>query len=327
MFSGQLRLGLVAPLLLLSSSAGFAALGGPVVGFERVQMVDGTEVGIWYPAAGSAETQRIGLYEHTVVRGAEVQGEALPLVVMSHGTGGHFTGHLDTASALAGAGFVVAALTHPGDNWRDSSGATQVERRPKDLSALITFMLGSWPSHAKINAKNVGAFGFSAGGFTVLTVAGAQPDLSRIAPHCAANPQFFDCAMISRQPQTGPRLWAHQKDARIKAISVAAPALGFTFTPRGLGPLSIPVQLWRAAADRVLPAPHYADAVKAALPTPAEYHDVPGAGHFDFLAPCADRNLNPQVCDSAADFDRAAFHQRFNANVVRFFVWHLGGLN
>ena len=35
---------------------------------------------------------------------------SLPLVVMSHGTGGSFLGHFDTAMALADAGFVVVAM-------------------------------------------------------------------------------------------------------------------------------------------------------------------------------------------------------------------------
>ena len=44
-----------------------------------------------------------------------VTGEKLPLIVMSHGRRGWFGGHHDTAAALADAGFVVAALNHPGD--------------------------------------------------------------------------------------------------------------------------------------------------------------------------------------------------------------------
>ena len=308
-----------ALLLILASAVGAAAVER-VVGFERGQLADGTEIGIWYPASGIAETRRIGLYEHIVSDNGEIRGEALPLVVMSHGSGGHFSGHLDTAVALAEAGFVVAALTHPGDNWRDNSMATMVERRPKSLSALVTFMLSAWTSRAKIDAERIGAFGFSSGGFAVLAAAGARPDLSRIARHCEVNPSFFDCAMVRRQTQTDQGPWTYRKDIRIKAISIAAPALGFTFTPAGLAPVTVPVQLWRATDDSVLPAPNYADAVKAALPSRPEYHDVAGAGHFDFLAPCADRGLNPQICNSAAGFDRAAFHRQFNENIVRFFV-------
>jgi predicted dienelactone hydrolase len=43
-------------------------------------------------------------------------------VVISHGNGGDDLTHIDTAMALANAGYVVAALTHTGDNPRDQSG-------------------------------------------------------------------------------------------------------------------------------------------------------------------------------------------------------------
>ena len=42
--------------------------------------------------------------------------DKLPLIVISHGQDGWFGGHHDTAEALADAGFVVAAINHPGDN-------------------------------------------------------------------------------------------------------------------------------------------------------------------------------------------------------------------
>jgi predicted dienelactone hydrolase len=66
-----------------------------------------------------------------VAAGAPIVGEHLPLIVMSHGNGGFFGGHADTAQALAQAGFVVAALTHPGDNYKDQSRATAMADRPR----------------------------------------------------------------------------------------------------------------------------------------------------------------------------------------------------
>ena len=312
---------IAAPMTVFSVSNVNAK--GTEVGFEQRQMDDGTKVGIWYPASGSAQRKRLGLYEQDVVPDAAVLGARHGLVVISHGSGGHFAGHLDTAIALARAGFIVAALTHSGDNWQDRSKATQLERRPQDLSAVVTYMLDVWPSHTRIDVKKIGAFGFSAGGFTVLAAVGARPDFTTIAPHCTAHPAFFDCTLMRQNPQNERPLWTDKKDARIKAIVVAAPALGFTFTKAALAPVTLPVQLWRAANDQVLPAPLYADAVKAALPKPPEYYDVAGAGHFDFLAPCVDPKQNPQICSSDAAFDRAAFHTLFNQNIVRFFRRHL----
>jgi predicted dienelactone hydrolase len=236
---------------------------------------------------------------------------------MSHGTGGSFAGHYDTAIALAQAGFVVAALTHPGDNYRDQSRATDMQARPVALSHLIGFMLGAWHEHAAIDPARVGAFGFSSGGFTVLAAAGGRPDLARMTAHCAAHPGFFDCGLVKAHPAAAAA-WQDTKDARIKAIVVAAPALGFAFGAAGLRDVDMPVQLWRADDDHILPAPYYADAVRAALPHAPEFHTVAGAGHFDFLAPCAAGSAALPICASAAGFDRVAFHRDFNAAVVRF---------
>jgi predicted dienelactone hydrolase len=320
----SLRLALRGLLACLSIIVPVAAAPAAEVGFQQSHMADGTEIGVWYPAAGTAQRQRVGLYEQEVVPDAAPVGERLALVVMSHGTGGHFAGHFDTAIALARAGFIVAALTHPGDNWQDNSGATQIERRPRALSALITYMLESWPSHASIDPQRIGAFGFSAGGFTVLAAAGGRPDLTRLAGHCADHPGFFDCALLKDKPPGPIQAWPDVRDPRIKAIVVAAPALGFTFGKDGLSAVSVPVQLWRAGDDRILPAPFYADAVKTALPRPPEFQDVPGAGHFDFLAPCGNEKTVPQICTSNPGFDRAAFHIHFDREVLRFFAHYLG---
>ena len=107
----------------------------------------------------------------------------------------------------------------------------------------------------------------------------------------------------------------------IKAAVVAAPALGYTFGREGLKDITVPIQLWRAADDHILPNPDYAEAVRIALPSPPEYHVVENADHFDFLAPCTDllRQFAPAICVSRPGFDRTAFHQTFNDEVVRFF--------
>jgi predicted dienelactone hydrolase len=112
--------------------------------------------------------------------------------------------------------------------------------------------------------------------------------------------------------------WPVQPDPRIRALVVAAPALGFTFGKAGLSSVTIPVQLWRADEDEILPVPDYADAVRKALPRAPEFHAVPSAGHFDFLMPCTSTAIAPEICRSRPGFDRAAFHRDFNARVVRF---------
>jgi predicted dienelactone hydrolase len=52
---------------------------------------------------------------------------------------------------------------------------------------LIDYMLASWQHHEALDPFRVGMFGFSAGGFTALVAIGGTPDMSTVAPHCAAH--------------------------------------------------------------------------------------------------------------------------------------------
>jgi predicted dienelactone hydrolase len=61
-------------------------------GFQRVTVPDPgdqpLEVGIWYPSDAPASSQPLGSFRQTVAVDGPVAGSRLPLVVISHGTGG-----------------------------------------------------------------------------------------------------------------------------------------------------------------------------------------------------------------------------------------------
>ncbi len=184
-------------------------------------------------------------------------------------------------------------------------------------------MLGTWQGRDRIDPQRVGAFGFSAGGFTVLTAIGARPDLRTIATHCRESPEFA-CDLLRQanspllRPETSSVAGAFLPDARIKAAVIAAPGLAFTFAPDGLSNVRVPVQLWSADQDANVPYASNARLVREALGPRAEFHSVPGAGHFSFLAPCG-LLRPPGVCADPGNFDRKAFHASMNASVVAFF--------
>jgi predicted dienelactone hydrolase len=314
--------------LLAIGWAGFAHAA--TVGFETLSVAapgdKPLQVAVWYPSDAPEAPAPLALGEQTVARNAPIAGRNHPLIVISHGTGGSNSDHFDTAQALARAGFVVAAVSHTGDTHDDRSRALRISERPGHLVRLIDYMTGTWRGRGALDARRIGAFGFSSGGFTVLAAIGGEPDLALLAPHCREHPDYFDCRLgksTGSVAPTVPEPVAH--DPRIRAAVVAAPALGFTFAPTGLSRVTIPVQLWRAGEDTVLPHPLYAEAVRGALPTPPEYHVVPGADHFDFLPPCsaALAKAAAVICGHGT-FDRAAFHAAFNAEIVRFFRKTLG---
>jgi predicted dienelactone hydrolase len=279
-------------------------------------------VGVWYPSQAAGKPVSLGPTTMTVAFNAPLNGKALPMVVISHGTGGSFLGHFDTAIALADAGFVVVAMNHTGDNYADQSRSVDIMDRPRQVSRVIDHMLSTWEGHTAIDPARIGMFGFSAGGFTTLASIGGIADFATIGPMCQQYPQDFACQLLAKsRSQVAVPTAAAANDTRIKAAVVAAPALGFTFSPDGLKNVKVPVQLWRAENDVVVPHPRYAEAVRLAMPEAPEYHVVPNAGHFDFLAPCGDAlaSMAPVICAGSPGFDRPAFHVAFNASVVRFF--------
>ena len=330
-----LRRGLLALVVLLVAIAAAAyalALKGPrPTGFQVVKVVtpDGQAfpMGVWYPTDATPwPTALAGLNLMDVARDAPVAGSALPLVVISHGNGGGPFSHADLALELAGHGFVVAAPMHPGDNFADQralQSATWFVNRTREVHSAIDFMLAAWPAHEHIDPARVGIYGFSAGGFTALAAIGGVPDLRRIAAHCLSAPEFA-CRLLAdaHSPllvaDNAPPASAYVHDPRIKAAVVAAPGIGFTFTTEGLSGITAPVQLWSGAADASVPTATNAGWVHDALGSRADLHVVPGAGHFAFLVPCG-LGGPPLLCRDEGGFDRKAFHEGMNRDVVAFF--------
>jgi predicted dienelactone hydrolase len=319
---------LVASTLLSAAAALAVALAtesAQAAGFQQGTAADpagpALQVGIWYPSRSPGRLVALGPTSMTVATDAPIDGSGLPLVVMSHGTGGSFLSHFDTAIALADAGFVVVALSHTGDNYADQRRSVDVMDRPRQVSRVLDHMLSAWSGHAAIDPARIGMFGFSSGGFTALANIGGVPDFATVGPMCRQYPGDYACRLLAtlEAPVAAPAR-IDSTDLRIRAAVVAAPALGFTYAHGGLEKVRVPVQLWRAENDTIVPHPRYAEAVRLALPNDPEYHVVPGAGHFDFLAPCSEALATrvPSICTSADGFDRAAFHADFNAATVRF---------
>lgn len=308
---------------LKAHAAGFQTLDIPGPRGKPISLA------IWYPSLSAPQQRDMGTFSQQVASNGAIEGAHLPLVLITHGNGGYKYSHHDTALAMADAGFVVMALTHPGDNYADQADAIDILERAKHVIAALDFMLKEWLNKDRIAPSRVGIFGFSAGGFTALVNIGGQPDMSKVAPHCAAHPAHYVCSLLAKhgaRPQGVAMVaTARMRERRIRAAVIAAPALGFTFDTAALSKVDLPIQLWRAQDDEVLPQPWHAEQVRVALGRKPDYRVVPGAGHFDFLAPCTDKlaALAPRICTSGEGFDRNTFHRRFNADVIAHFKKYL----
>lgn len=277
---------------------------------------------VWTPCSLAPNQVELGVTVVRATRNCPVQGTDLPLIVMSHGTGGSFLGHHDTASALADAGFVVAALNHPGDTFGDLSRQMSVSvfgTRVADVRRLIDHLLHAWSDQGKLDPARIGIFGFSRGGYTSLVALGATPTWTHRKDLCPPGSTLQLCQEIAR----GERPELTSADSRIKVAVVVDPLS--VFNAEGLKRVRVPVQLWASehGGDGVTFAS--VKELRAGLPVPPDWHVASGAGHFAFLAPCsaALSRLAPEICQDNPGFDRVTFHGSFNATVSAFFKSHL----
>jgi predicted dienelactone hydrolase len=308
----------------------FAGASAWAVGFERLTIADSggakpLAVGIWYPSEAQPSPHPVGPFTQTVALNGEISGSRLPLILFSHGNQGSIGSHYDTAIALARSGFVVAAVTHTGDNYQDQSyvGNRNLIDRPRQIKCLLDYMLTRWSGRSRLDEARIGIFGASLGGFTALVEIGAIPDLTRFNKLCSTHAEAPEC-VFARQHHgddgtaTRPE-WVH--DARIKAAVVAAPAVSFLFESGGLRGVNVPVQLWRAADDDQVPDQWNTAILRRELPLRPEEHVIPSGGHFAFLPPCGDAlaKAAPQICQDPPRFSRSVFHEEFNRLIVAFF--------
>ena len=127
-------------------------------------------VAIWFPTPEPASPIKAGPFTLVAASNVAMRETQHPLVIISHGTGGSNIAHHPVAEALAKNDFMVAALTHPGDNYQDRSLVADdryFDERPRQLAALLRALSTDDNLGPLIDRERVGAVGHSAGGYSV----------------------------------------------------------------------------------------------------------------------------------------------------------------
>lgn len=315
--------------LLLIGAAGAAQASG--VGLRMMEIREpatATTVpfAVLYPASDAeADTvARMGPYTLHAKRDAKAADGKHPLILLSHGHGGSMFGHHDLGEVLARHGYVVAMLEHAGDSYRDQSafGTDRVLLgRAWQASAVISAVLADAQFKSHIDAKRIGAAGFSAGGYTTLLLLGAKPDFSRFETFCKKYPKTAEICDASGPPK---RITVADPpptvDARVRAGFSMAP-FSILFDAAGLKDVRNPVFLYTGTQDEVLLPIENARRISKLLPNLYRFREIEGAGHYVFLAPCpaAMAEETPAICKDPPGIDRAALHRQIDDDAVEFF--------
>jgi len=291
-----------------------------------------TTVALYYPTMAAPRVVAMGPFSVDAAIGGKPVDKVKALILLSHGIGGTELGHSALAQALARNGYLVAALRHPGDNWQDrslmeKSPERYFDERPRQASRVIDAILAdpAWKDRIATDSQGprVGALGHSAGGYTVLALAGARPDLSRMRQHCLAeaseDPILCSIGRSGAATASPPAATPSLKDERVRAIVAMAPT-GVLLTAESLATVSSATMIYEAELDRFLVPRFHAEWVAQNLPSP-NLHRVPNAWHFAFMDTPSMSLPSPDgdVAANPPGFDRGAFLKQLAVEITAFF--------
>ncbi|POA20801.1 dienelactone hydrolase [Pseudomonas sp. FW300-N1A1] len=331
------RLCAVLLLCLLGSLNPVQAVPAPhphwSVGYHRLTFPDPLDLQpmdaiAFYPSTGIEHSSRVEGYRIDASEDARVAIGRFPMLMLSPGNTGTPLALHDLATSLARKGFVVVAVTHPGDNSRDHSRLGTLSNlygRPIQISAAITATLGDPLLAPFVHADQVGVIGYSAGGETALILSGATPDLERLRRYCRERPDDRDACntrgeLIADRDDLQP-----EADPRVHALMLMAP-LSLKFSRQTLAGVHIPVLLYSGDGDTLVALDKNAAALARKLPVAPDFRLLTGAGHFVFMAPCSEEQVAamPALCTDADGVDREDIHRNLIAEAGRFFTQALG---
>jgi predicted dienelactone hydrolase len=302
---------------------------------------------IWYPTADSAEQkeQYIGPPDAPLFYAGRAAKDAtlapafskFPLITLSHGTGGSAMQMAWLGTYLAARGYIVAAVNHPGNNavtGYTTEGFVEGWERAKDITTVISDVLADQRFGSKIDPDRIGAGGFSYGGYTMIELAGARTDLSRLLAWCDEQksacsppemPDLMEKFKALREKPDVQRTLQHAgdsyRDPRIRAVFAIAPAVARAFTTENLQEITTPVEIVAGAADVIAPPAENARFFASNIKT-AKLTILPGGvGHYTFLdvGTEAGKKQLPQFFVDNPGVDREAVHKQVAQMAADFF--------
>lgn len=251
----------------------------------------------------------------------------LPVILLSHGTGGTAESLGWLARELAAEGYVVLGANHHGNTGMEpylAEGFLCWWERAVDLSVMLSSLGASGFFANRLDFDQVSAVGFSLGGYTVMALAGAQTSLEEFDDWRRANgiteggPKEFPEAADSVPTlmvtsDAFRRSWtAHEidyTDKRVKSVVAIAPAPPIrSFVAQSIAELQLPIVILTGGADDEAPSEHCADWL-VSQNNRFQRHDLGRqVGHYTFLNFPADKSLIGKV-DVFSDHENVDRHK------------------
>ncbi|MCC3448132.1 MAG: alpha/beta hydrolase [Microcoleus sp. PH2017_39_LGB_O_B] len=193
-----------------------------------------------------------------------------PVVVISHGLGSDRISYEYLAKHLASYGFAVAVPEHPGSNAQQiqdlvTGRANEVAEpaefvnRPldiKDLLDYLTQLSTTNPAYrGQLDLQRVGVIGQSFGGYTALTLAGAEINFAQLDKDCKLENETWNLSLLLQcRARSLDRNQYNFGDPRVKAAIAINPIVSSILGETNLSKIQIPVMVIAGTADTVAPA-------------------------------------------------------------------------
>lgn len=223
-----------------------------------------------------------------------------PVIVFSHGLGSIKTELKYLAEHLASYGYVVAALEHPGSNETHVKKVLRLQaplleadeflNRPKDISFILDNLKlindSAGVLRGKLASDNVMVVGYSLGGATALSIAGAELQLTGLKQRCPGNVLAFSLGenaqcFAKSLPEDSYQL----RDSRVKNAIAFSPTTSLLFGETGLTKVAIPTLIGSGSADKTTPALTEQAIAFDKLPTPKWLVGFVGGTHLSVKDP------------------------------------------
>lgn len=292
---------------------------------------------IWYPTSDSLreidKRHSPFILEYTVRDATITQGRH-PLIMVSHGSGGGRLSLEWIAQSLVKDGYIVAAVDHWGNTYDNPVAIEFVKpwERPLDISFAITQLFENTQFSNVIDPKNIGALGYSFGGYTVIALAGGVVNYPKLIEYFttigkkeAATPQFPELWKLLLeesfvdQTQKVPIL----KDDRIKAFIAICPGTGpgFDNQEQFASVNGRNVFIIGTEGDSIAPVEGYARNYYRLIPG-SQYYEFPGkVGHYVMLNEAKEelKQEEPEAFDDDATVNRGDVHAKVINLALKFF--------
>lgn len=294
---------------------------GQFVGL-RLLSTPGAAVAVFYPTHASARAVRMGAFTLSVAVNAHPIPRVKGLIVICHGREGSQLMHHDLAEQLASAGYVVAALEHPTDSWKDTSLADSPDfflTRPREALEAIDAVIEHPSWETILRDLPIGIVAHSAGAIDALSLLGARVTVASAAESPSIRrhiPGAVDVSKASRRSLAAESLLTPDlKDPRIQACVLLAP---FTepFDRKSLSDVDTPIRIYLAEKDETLDNGTNGYRAQKGLRR-CEVVMLPEADHYSFIAP------NSRTSNAA---DRQGQGPtRWSSEIEAFFHEHFAG--